>query len=187
LCRPLPTALEALDAERTRARLRLLLDGQDARSLAQSAAAKALVRERPARMAALAALAGHRNWTVAMRALDLLEKFARERPDWVQPHRAVFLTAASSEHWLIRLQVVRALPLLAWRPRERAAVVRILQRGVSDSQTFVRAWSLDGLATLAAGEPALMASVRRSLTAFERSDRAALRARARHIRARFDR
>jgi len=185
-CRPMPPALDRLDLEEARARLRGWLDGRDARSLAHSAEAQAFVRERPARMAALGALARHPNWAVAMRALDLLEKFAASNPSWVQPHRAVFLAAATSEQWLIRLQVVRALPRLAWRPAERAAVLAILTRGVHDPQTFVRAWSLDGLATFAASQPRLMRRVRRLVSAFERSDRPALRARARHIRARLE-
>jgi hypothetical protein len=184
-CRPMPAPLEARDAERTRRRLRQFLDGRDSRSLAQSASARALIDERPARIAALAELAGHANWVVAMRALDLLEKIARVHPDWVHPHRAVVLASATHDQWLIRLQVVRALPLLPWTPRERAVVIRVLERNVRHRQAFVRAWSLDGLATFAMGQPRLLPPVRRWLGVFDRSPSAALRARARHIRARL--
>jgi hypothetical protein len=186
-CRPMPAPLEALDAEQTRARLRRLLDGRDSRSLAQSAAARTLIEARPARIAVLAALAGHANWVVAMRAFDLLEKIARAHPAWVQPHRAVLLTAATHDQWLIRLQAVRGLPLLTWTPRERAEVVGALRANVRSAHLFVRAWSLDGLATLALGQRSLLPEVRRWLGVFERSPSAALRARARHIRARLNR
>ncbi|HEY6359347.1 MAG TPA: hypothetical protein VIX35_13990 [Vicinamibacterales bacterium] len=101
-CRPMPPSLARLDAGRTRAVLRRLLDGQDARSLAQSVQARTLIDERPARISEVAALAGHANWVVAMRALDLLEKIAREHPAWVQPHRRVFLVASASDRWLIQ-------------------------------------------------------------------------------------
>jgi hypothetical protein len=185
-CRPMPAPLEALDAERTRTRLRALFDGGDGRSLGQSAAARTLVEARAPRTAALASLATHANWVVSMRALDLLEKLAHEHADWVQPHRRVFLTAASTDRWLILLQVVRALPLLKWTARERIAVIGILQRGVRHNQTFVRAWSLDSLSRFALEQPSLLSRVRHALAAFERSTRPALRARARHIRARIE-
>jgi hypothetical protein len=183
----MPAPLDALDLERTRARLRQLLDGQDSRSLAQSSVARTLIEERPPRIGSLAALAGHANWVVAMRALDLLEKLSRTHPDWVQPHRVAFLKAATSDQWLIRLQVVRAFPLLRWTLRQRAEVIRALTRGVRDPQTFVRAWSLDGLATFATRDASLMPRVKRALAEFERSGSAALRARARHIRLRLSR
>jgi hypothetical protein len=121
-----------------------------------------------------------------MRALDLLEKLARAHPAWVQPHRAVFLRAAESDRWLIRLQVVRALPLLTWSPTQRGEAVRILRANLRFPQTFVQAWSLDGLATFAASDATLRPAVSRALTRFERSGRAALRARARQIRARLE-
>lgn len=185
-CRPMPAPLAAMDSTETRATLRRLLDGQDSRSLAQSATARALIEARPARVGDLVALAGHANWVVAMRALDLLEKLTRAHPVWIQPHRAVFLRAAESDQWLIRLQVVRALPLLNWSPKQRGAVITILRANIDFPQTFVQAWSLDGLATFAASDATLRPAVRRALTRFERSGRAALRARARQIRARLE-
>ena len=45
--------------------------------------------------------------------MDLLEKLAHEHADWVQPHKRLFIgPLADSDQWEIRLQVVRALPLL---------------------------------------------------------------------------
>jgi hypothetical protein len=122
-----------------------------------------------------------------MRAIDLLEKVARDQPAWVQPHRRVFLVASASDRWLIHLQVVRALPLLKWTPEERVEVIRVLRRGIRHPQLFVRAWALDSLATCATRTASLMPGVRRTLVAFDRSASPALRARARQIRARLDR
>jgi hypothetical protein len=46
-----------------------------------------------------------------MRAMDLFEKLAHERPDWILPHKRVFIgELANSDTWEIRLQIVRALP-----------------------------------------------------------------------------
>ena len=85
----------------------------------------------------------------------------------------------------IRLQIVRTLPMLSWTSAERARVIAILRRDVEHPQTFVRAWALDGLATLAVETPALLADVKAGLAAFERSGKKALAARARQIRARL--
>ena len=142
----------------------------------------------PHRVSELARLAKDRDWLVSMRAMDLLEKLAHDHADWVQPHRKVFIgPLADSEKWELRLQVVRALPLLAWTPRERARVVEILRRDLEHPQKFVRAWALDSLATMARSDRVLEPDVMRGLAAFERSSSRALKARARHIRERLGR
>jgi hypothetical protein len=121
-----------------------------------------------------------------MRAMDLLEKIAHERPDWIAPHKRVFIgELANSDKWEIRLQIVRAIPLFKWTPVERRRAVKILTRDLEHPQKFVRAWALDSLATLAHADAALMAVVRRSIRKFERSSSKALASRARHVRQRL--
>ena len=167
--------------------LKPLLSGGDRRSIAQSNIVRELVRSAPARVAELAALSSDENWLVSMRALDLMEKVAHERPDSIQPYKEIFLgPLADSDKWEIRLQIVRALPLLTWTATERARAIEILRRNVDYPQTFVRAWALDSLATFAEGDPRLMSIVRRVLTEFEASDSKALQARARNIRERLN-
>jgi len=137
----------------------------------------------PKRIAELASLARDEDWLVSMRALDLLEKLAHERADWVQPFKKLFLgPLAHSDKWEIRLQVVRTLPLLSWTPRERARVIEILSRDIEHPQKFVRAWALDSLATLARSDRALMPVILRAIEAAELSGSKALEVRARRIR-----
>jgi hypothetical protein len=137
-------------------------------------------------MQELASLVGDADWLVSLRALDLLEKLAREHVSWVEPHKRLFIgPLADSDRWEVRLQVVRALPLFAWSLAERERVVAILRRDVEHPQQFVKAWALDGLARLAEEDATLMPLVRAHLRAFERSGRKALAARARVIRARL--
>jgi hypothetical protein len=132
------------------------------------------------------ALTSDQDWLVSMRALDLIEKLGFEHPDWIAPHKRVFIgPLADSDKWEIRLQVVRALPLFDWNATERRRVVAILKRDVELDQTFVRAWALDSLATLSILHPHLRPIVRRHLRSFGQSDSKALVARARHIRARL--
>ena len=135
----------------------------------------------------LITLTADEDWLVAQRAIDLLEKLAHEHPDWIEPHKKVFIgPLAGSDKWEIRLQIVRALPLFRWSAAQAKRVEAILLENVSFPQTFVRAWALDGLATLAQRKAALMPVVQRHLRSFERSPSKALQARARNIRARLD-
>jgi hypothetical protein len=83
-------------------------------------------------VAELAALTFDEDWLVSMRALDLLEKIAHQAPELVQPHKKLFLgPMAESEKWEVRLQIVRALPLLRWTAAERKRAVEILRRNVA--------------------------------------------------------
>jgi len=166
--------------------IRALLSGGDRRSIAQSNRARAEIERNPALVTTLAALTDDPDWLVTQRALDLLEKIARDHPARVEPHKRIFIgPLAQSDKWEIRLQIVRALPLFRWTPAQARRVEEILIANVSYPQTFVRAWALDGLATLAERRPTLRPIVQRHLRKFEASSSKALLARARHIRARL--
>ena len=144
-----------------------------------------MVDRDPSLVKQLAALTEDEDWLVVQRSLDLLEKVAHEHPEWIEPHKHVFIgPLADSDKWEIRLQIVRALPLFHWRPSQAKRVEEILVENVAFPQTFVRAWGLDGLATFARRRPRLAPTVERCLREFERSGSKALGARARAIRAR---
>ena len=188
-CRPIPAKLlgqvEAA-SQPSAGSLRALLSGGDRRSVAQSRRARALVEKAPERVTDLTKLAEDPDWLVAMRAMDLLEKLAQDHPDWVQPHKGLFIgPLADSDKWEIRLQVVRALPLLTWVPRERKRVIEILRRDIEHPQKFVRAWALDSLATFALRDRKLLSVVVRAIENFERSGSKALQTRARYVRGRI--
>jgi HEAT repeat protein len=169
-----------------RAAIRALLSGGDRRSIAKSNRARAEIERNPALVTELAALTDDPDWLVTQRALDLMEKLGRDNPGRIQPHKNIFIgPLAESDKWEIRLQIVRALPLFRWTPAQTRRVEEILIANVSYPQTFVRAWALDALATLAERRPTLRPVVRRHLREFEASSSKALQARARHIRARL--
>src|SRR5258708_4792334 len=166
--------------------IRWLLTGGDRRSIADSNRVRTMVERDASLVQELAALTADEDWLVAQRALDLLEKLARQHPDWIEPHKRVFIgPLAASDKWEIRLQIVRALPLFRWSPVQSKRVEAILLECVSFPQPFVRAWSLDSLMTLALKRAALMPIVQRHLREFERSSSKALQARARNIKARL--
>jgi len=166
--------------------LRRLLVGGDRRSIARSNEALALLRADPARIVELVRLADDSDRLVVMRAVDLTEKLAHEHPDWIQPHRKLFIgPLAEHPSWEIRLQIARALPLLRWTPAERKRVVAILLGYAAHPQKFVKAWSVDSLSRLAMGDTALMRLVEELVGNLEQSASPALRSRARQIRKRL--
>ena len=166
--------------------LHTLLSGGDRRSIADSNRARLAIERDPARVRELAALVDDENWLIVQRALDVLEKLAHDHPEWVEPHKTIFIGAlADSDKWEIRLQIVRALPLFRWTRAQSRRVEAILRENVEYTQTFVRAWALDGLARLSERRRRLAPIVERYLREFERSPSKALQARARHIRERL--
>jgi hypothetical protein len=169
-----------------RERLRQMLTGGDRRSLARVDEVVALVLTRRPLVSDLASLTTDEgDWVVSARALDALEKVAHRRPQWVRPYRQVFLQLSTSEHWEIRLQVVRAIPLLHWTPRELKQALDVVRANLMSTRPFVRAWALDSLAVLTANSASLSVDLEYQLDQAEQSDSKAVRARARHIRARL--
>jgi hypothetical protein len=168
-------------------KIRELLSGGDRRSIADSNRVRAMLEQDPGLVADLVALTRDEDWLVVQRCIDLLEKLAHEHPDWIAPHKRVFIgPLAEREQWEIRLQIVRALPLFRWTPKQAIRVRAILTENVDFPQTFVRAWALDGLARIPEHDPSLRSLVRRKLLEFERSSSKALQARARQIRERLN-
>jgi hypothetical protein len=166
--------------------LRSLLTGGDRRSIADSNHARALIEKNPSLVTELVTMTADEDWLVTQRAVDLMEKLAHEHPDWIEPHKQIFIgPLAQSDKWEIRLQIVRALPLFDWSRSEMRRVEEILIENLDFLQTFVRAWSLDSLATFSDRNKKLAPIVRRYLLKFEKSDSKALQARARNIRARL--
>jgi len=178
--RPAPRTASGTDS------LRAFLCGGDRRSIAQSKQALAFVRANPKLIPQLAVLAEDKDWLVSMRATDLLEKLAHENREWIEPHKGVFIGAlADDDHWEVRLQVVRALPLFRWSPAEEKRVVGILLRDAEHPQKFVRAWAVDSLAHFAERDRGLMPKVHRCLRQFKRSGSKALMSRGRQILVRM--
>ena len=130
----------------TREAIRALLAGGDRRSIAKSNRARVEISAIPRSVTELAALVDDPDWLVSQRALDLMEKLARDNPARIQPYKNIFIgPLAQSDKWEIRLQIVRALPLFRWTPAQARRVEKILIANVSYPQIFVRAWALDGL------------------------------------------
>src|SRR5689334_16049345 len=92
----------------TTAQLRELPSGGDRRSIAESNRARAIVERDPSRVGELASLVNDEDWLVSLRALDLLEKFAHDHAEWIEPYRTAFIgPIADSDKWETRARNIR--------------------------------------------------------------------------------
>lgn len=133
-----------------------LLTDPDRKSLAGSEAVREACRADLSLVGELVGCLEAGDDLVQMRALDLLEKLAREERDWVEPFRGVFLEGwHESGIWENRLQVMRAVGLFDWSGEELERVLAILRLGLRDEQKFVRAWAMDSFARVAVGREGL--------------------------------
>ena len=162
-------------------RLRDLLCGGDRRSLARAGEALAIAREDPDALAELARLAYDPDPLVAQRACDTLEKLLKDRIDWVQPHKHVFLDQIASPFWETRLQCVRAVSQFDWTEDETAKVIEALRPRILDEQKFVRCWALDSFSLFAEIYPELIPELDAHISEFLRSGVPSMQARARAI------
>jgi carboxymethylenebutenolidase len=71
--------------------IRPLLTGGDRRDIASSNRARAMVEADPGLVPELARLTGDPDWLIGQRALDHLEKLAHDHPEWVAPHKRIFI------------------------------------------------------------------------------------------------
>lgn len=156
-----------------------MLSGGDRRSIARSNEVLPLALGDPELVDELAKLAKDPDWLVAMRSVDLLDKVVRAHPEWVQPHRRLFLELLNDEHWEIRLQCVRTAPLLEWTEQERKELLLNLSRMIDDDQKFVQAWALDAFALLSG--PNEQGHLLAALHRFLETGSPALKARAKAI------
>jgi HEAT repeat protein len=160
--------------------LRDLLTGGDRRSIARADEALQIARIDREAVDELARLAVDEDALVSSRALDVLEKLVHEVPEWIEPHRSVFLAKLDSPFWEARLQCVRAIPLLEWNAEERPKVIDALRRHIDDEQKFVRCWALDAFA-MVANDPSHASELSERLSEFLGSGVPSMQARARAV------
>jgi hypothetical protein len=126
----------------------------------------------------------HPDLLVRMRAADALEKLSRDHPDLLRPGKRRLLgLVESATQQELRWHLAQMIPRLALTPRQVDLVARRLVQWLEDSSAIVRANALDALVQLARAHDRLGPAVRPHLRRALRSPSAAVRARARRLRA----
>lgn len=162
------------------------LRGGDHRSIGRSNAVAQAVLRGPERFPELLAGLWHPDPLVRMRSGDALEKVSREHAEWFRPVRRELLELAqATTEQETRWHLAQILPRLRLRGIQRTTLLTLLRRYRQDESAIVRVCALEGLAVLAALDPALMSTVRREVERALKQGSAAEQARARRLRSRL--
>jgi hypothetical protein len=161
-----------------------LLAGPDRRSIGRSPLVVRRVLHSPALLPALVRGLSVKDPLVRMRAADALEKVAHHLPNSVQRYRTRILRVAeASNQPEVQWHMAQLLPRLELDSVQRAQARHLLRRYLGCSSSIVQTMALDALVRLAPATRAGQAQVGRLLDAASTSAFAAVRARARRLRA----
>jgi len=95
--------------------------------------------------------------------LDLKQIELASRTDPSVIDRGQILDLIGDGPWVVRMLLLRMIARVEWVGSEREAVRSFVVSQMSDSNTFVRAWSLDAAASLASGDEELTLVTNRAI------------------------
>ena len=154
------------------------LRGGDARTLKGVTRVVDDVLNEPARFEEVLRAMEHDDEVVRMRAGDAAEKISRVRPELLQPHKALLMSAAAAARQpSLRWHVAQMLPRLELDAAERRAAVAVLKRYLDDRSAIVKTSAMQALADLALADRSLRRSVIPALEKATATGTAAMRAR----------
>jgi hypothetical protein len=158
------------------------LCGGDRRSIGRSNEIVEEVLNRPSLFRYLFEGTLSRDAIVHMRAADAAEKVTARQPELLRPHKRKLLTiAGSSDQQEVRWHAALMLPRLKLTAKERAVAVDILFDYLRDHSSIVKTFAMQGLATLASGDPHLRAKMLPLLQELTEVGTPAMRARGRKL------
>lgn len=161
-----------------------LLAGPDRRSIGRSPIVVRRVLRSPRLLPTLVRGLSVADPLVRMRAADALEKVSHQRPELLRRFGATLLrTARTSDQPEVQWHMAQLLPGLGLTPAQRSQARRVLRRYLGSSSSIVQTMSLEALVRLAPDTRAGRTQAQRLLQAASTSPLAAVRARARRLRA----
>ena len=162
------------------------LAGGDRRSIGRSNAVVAEVLARPALFQVLVKGLTSEDPVVRMRAADALEKITAQRPELLRPHmRTLLEISGRTRQKEVRWHMALLLPRMNLSAKHRAVAVDILFDYLRDESSIVKTCAMQGLAGLAAQDPALKAKILPLLKELTDIGTPAMRARGRKLLARL--
>ena len=170
----------------TKNNLLSLLAGGDRRSIGRANQVAAAVLQSPATFPELIKGLWSDDPLVRMRTADAVEKISRQKPELLRPYKKELLglmQEAQEKELMWHLALIAArLPLNA---SERAIAGAALKNYLEDRSSIVRTFALQGLADLAANDPAIRVEVVEMLHQAVRAGTAAMKARSCKLLARL--
>ena len=95
-----------------------------------------------------------------MRCADVAEKVSVVHPEWLEPHKRVLLSFASTvQEKEVRWHMAQMLPRLELSPSERRRVVALLFKYLEDASQIVKTFSMQALFEISESDARLRARV----------------------------
>jgi hypothetical protein len=137
-------------------------------------------------VAQLLAVAEHDDATVQVGATWILKRWLEEGVPHVEGSAADFVRLLKrATDWEVQLHLLQMLASLPVPAKSLSMLKKLLPRLLMDDNKFIRAWSLSLLAAMADQSQALRQDVISTIQIAENDDAAAVRARIRQIRKRY--
>jgi hypothetical protein len=123
---------------------------------------------------------------IRMRCADAIEKMTVSHPEYLRPYKTKLIRqVAAIDQQEVRWHVAQLLSRLDLAPKERRAVVAILQGYLKDESKIVKTLSMQALADMAEQDASLRAPIIRQLEELTRSGSPAMKSRGRKLLAKL--
>jgi hypothetical protein len=160
------------------------LSGGDLRSDGASDEVAQVIIHNPEMLPDLIASLDAEDAVVRGRAADSIEKVGRILPEAVVPHIDRLITALKEDEVpMVRWHLAMVLGHLAMYEDRADLIETALLERLEDDSVFVVSWAIASLCILAYQYPARLPGIANAIVLFEKSESAALRARARKAMA----
>jgi hypothetical protein len=119
---------------------------------------------------------------VRMRAADAVEKISRIHPEWLKPHKKLFLRAITKiKQQEVRWHVAQMLPRFKLTTPERRAVFVLMQTYLDDESSIVRTCAMQALADIALQDGRYLPDVMKIVEKHMKNGSPAMKARGRKL------
>ena len=130
----------------------------------------------------------HADPVIRMRCADVAEKVSSVHPEWLDPHKRVLLSFASTiQEKEVRWHMAQMLPRLELSPSERRRVAALLFNYLEDASQIVKTFSMQALFEISENDARLRARVIPILRGAVRNGSPAARSRAKKLLTAIDR
>jgi len=159
-----------------------LLSGGNLRTVGKSEEVVKMVLSKPGLFRDVVSAILSDNAGIRMRASDAVEKITRLHPEWLEPHKKLFINRiAEIEQQEVRWHTSQILPRLNLTADERKKVFALLLSYLDDNSRIVNTCSMQALADIALQDNAYLDNVRDILSRLIEIGSPAMKARGKKL------
>ena len=159
-----------------------LLSAGDLRSAGNSEKVVKMVLSKPALFNEVIDVILSENPGAKMRASDAIEKITRSHPEYLIPHKKLFLTKiAGINQKEVRWHTAQILPRLNLTKREREKVYNLMMKYLDDESSIVRTFAMQALTDIALQETSYIPRVEKLIQKLMKNGTPAMKSRGKKL------